>query len=355
VADTGFVRPTLRSIVSRIAQDMNVRLPGLDAHLRRSKAQVIARALGGAAHTVYGYAASIAREILVSTASAAGLVKHGEIWGVPRKQARAATCLWHFIGTPGTEVPEGTAIVQQDGLQWLTLALGTVGGGSSVDILCEAQTAGAIGNVAELTKATLVSPIAGINSAVTAAEDATDGADVEDAGAWRARILARIRNPPQGGAATDYEQWALQVEGVERVWVTPNGLGPGTVVVRFAVAGTGEDAIPDGAKVTEVQDHIEPLAPVTAEVTVVAPVAYPVAFEIAVSPDTAEVRAAVEAELEALFAEQADPEGGIIRNSVLREAISRADGEEYHTLTTPVGDVQAPVGELPILGTITWS
>lgn len=355
MAETGYVRPTLREIVARIAGDLNTRLEGLDAYVRRSKAHVIARAVAGVAHTVYGYGAAIAREILVTTASEAGLPKHGEIWSTPRREAQAASGPWTFEGTEASEIPAGTSFVLATGLEWQTDAAATVGEAGSVDVVCTAQEAGAAGNVAAGAAGSLTSPIAGVSSSVTAAEDIDSGLDAEDVEAWRARIIARIRNPPQGGAATDYERWALEVAGVDRVWVSGNALGPSTVVVRFTVPGEGVAAIPDAEKVAEVQAYIDALAPVTADVTVAAPVAYAVDFTIAAYPDDDDVHDAIRAELEALFRESADPNGGVIRHSHLGEAISRADGEEYHTLTTPAGDVQAPVGQLPIVGDITWS
>lgn len=355
MAETGFVRPALREVIARIAGDLNTRLSGLDAKVRRSKAQVIARAVAGVAHTVYGYASAIARETLVTTASEAGLPTHGEIWATPRRAAQAASGPWLFEGVADAEIPSGTPFVQPNALEWRTDGAATVGGDGTVEVDCTAQEAGSGGNVDEGAQGTLTSPLAGVSSSVTAAADIATGLDAEDIEAWRARIKARIQTPPQGGAASDYERWALEIPGVDRVWVTKNGLGPGTVVVRFTVAGSGEDAIPDVDKVAEVQEHINALAPVTADVTVAAPVAFVVPFTIAVEPDDADVHDAVQAELEALFLESADPNAGVIRNSNLREAISRADGEEYHTLTTPAGDVQAPIGQLPIVGTITWS
>ena len=42
------------------------------------------------------------------------------------------------------------------------------------------------------------------------------------------RVLARLRQPPHGGADFDYIRWALEVPGVTRAWVYPLELGAGT-------------------------------------------------------------------------------------------------------------------------------
>ena len=96
------------------------------------------------------------------------------------------------------------------------------------------------------------------------------------------------------------------------------------------------------------------LRPVTAQETVAAPVADPLDFAIALTPDTAEVRAAVEAELRDLIAREAEP-GGTILISHIREAISIAAGETDHVLASPAGNVTAAAGAIVTMGAVTWS
>lgn len=91
----------------------------------------------------------------------------------------------------------------------------------------------------------------------------------------------------------------------------------------------------------------------TADVNVLAPTAVPLDFTIHVDPDTASVRAAVEAELVDLLAREGSP-GGTLRLSRIREAISRAAGESFHTMTVPAADVTLTGLQLSTLGTITW-
>ena len=63
-----------------------------------------------------------------------------------------------------------------------------------------------------------------------------------------------------------------------RAWCTPNGMGAGTVVVRF-VRDDDDDPIPDAGEIEAVRAHIEAQRPVTAELFVL-PVAKPVASDL---------------------------------------------------------------------------
>ena len=57
------------------------------------------------------------------------------------------------------------------------------------------------------------------------------------------RLLNRIRKPPAGGNANDYEQWALKVDNVAAATCVPLGQGLGTVdvVIVANLANTGSE------------------------------------------------------------------------------------------------------------------
>ncbi|MHC8326141.1 baseplate J/gp47 family protein [Pseudomonas sp. LB1P83] len=154
-------------------------------------------------------------------------------------------------------------------------------------------------------------------------------------------------------AASDYEQWALEVAGVTRVWVYPLQMGAGTVTVLF-VCDEDVSIIPSPAKVAEVQAYIEARAPVTAEVFVAAPVADPLVMTIKIAPNTTAVQNAVLAELADLIDRDSAP-GGTILISRLREAVSLATGEDNNQIVTPTADVTHAAGHMATLGTVTFS
>lgn len=349
-----FARPTLTELINRTLADTTSRL-SVDELLRRADAEVLARVLAGAAHGLYGYIDWLSRQILPDTSESEWLERHASLWlSEGRKPAAAATGAVSFTGVSGSVVPSGTVLQTAAGVQVatteeITLATGT---GSAT---AEAVDAGEAGNLIAGTPLSLVSPITGVQSSATVVSGGlTGGADIEDDEALRDRVIARIQQPPQGGCAYDYEAWTLQVEGVTRAWVYAQELGLGTVTVRF-VRDDDASLIPDAAEVATVQAYIDTLRPVTAQVTVVAPTAVPLDITITdLTPDTATVRAAIEAEITDLLRREAVP-GGTILISHLREAISIAADESDHELTSPVANVTHATGELAVLGTITWA
>ena len=349
-----FNRPSMPDLVERIASDFESRLPGTDARLRRSNVGVIARVMAACAHGLYGFLNWIARQVIIDTAEAEVLERWAAVWGISRGSAVPATGYVRFLGS-GTNIviPKGTVLQRADGAGFRTTADVVLTAGTATAPIT-AATPGSEGNTAAGTRLVLAAQILGVSADVTVESDGlTGGTDTETDGSLLDRLLFRIRKPPQGGARHDYEAWAREVPGVTRVWVYPSWLGEGTVGVFFVRDGD-EDLVPDPAEVAAVAAHIERKRPVTAEVFVQAPLPLPVNITLRVTPDTAEVRAAVEAELRDVFRREAKP-GGTLLRSHLTEAISLASGEFDHALVEPAADVQAQPGEIPVIGGITWT
>jgi uncharacterized phage protein gp47/JayE len=188
------------------------------------------------------------------------------------------------------------------------------------------------------------------------------GADLEGDAALRERVLFRKRMPPHGGAAHDYVIWAREIPGVTRVFVDPvNAVNARTTIgVWFLMDDTYANGIPQGADVDIVEAHIDELRPAGAVVDIAAPTAVPVAITIdGLVPDTQDVREAVKAELADLFRRAmrvstlTDP--FTLKISKIWEAISAASGEDSHTLTLPAADLDLTVGQVPTLGTVTFT
>ncbi|WP_188260879.1 baseplate J/gp47 family protein [Azospirillum tabaci] len=349
MADTGYTRPTLSELIEQVRADVLARL-GVDEVLRRADGEVQARVQAGALHSVYGFIDFLAAQILPDTAATAYLDRHASLWGVARKAATAATGTVTITASNGVTIAAGT-VMQRAGVGDYTVTANATATGGTATVAVAAATAGAAGNLPAGALLTLASPIAGAQStAVVAAIGG--GADIEADDALRARLIARIQEPPHGGNAADYEAWALEVAGVTRAWVYPFHTGIGSVGVTFVCDGRA-DIIPAVGDVALVQTHIDALRPVTAAVTVFAPVADPLALSIRLTPDGAATRAAVEAELRDFLSREAEP-GGTLYLSRLREAISLATGEYRHDLVSPTDDVVSPAGHIATLGAITW-
>lgn len=346
-----FARPDLPTLIERAVTDIESRLPGADARLRRSNLNVLARVHAGAVHGVYGYLDWLARQLLVDTAEREYLDRHASIWlEQGRRAATYAAGQIMVTGTNGASVPAGTAFKRADGVVYVSQTEASIlGGEASVTVV--AEVAGAAGNAAAGTAVVLDSPIVGVNAAAQVAA-MTGGADVEQDDTLQERVKERIREAPQGGNDHDYVVWAKEVPGVTRAWCYPRELGPGTVTVRF-VRDDDEDLIPDAAALAAVFDHIEEQRPTTAELFVVAPIPVPLNPQIQIFPATASVKEAVEFELSDLLRREASP-GVTIKLSRIKEAISRAAGEEDHVLVHPTANVLHGTGEMAVLGDITW-
>lgn len=347
-----FNRPSLLDLINRTRNDIVSRLPDSDI-LRRHNAEVYARALSGAAHGLYGFIVWLSRQLIYDTAEGAWLERWASIWGIIRKAAASATGSVTFTGSNGAVIPSGTVLAAYDGVLYATSAESTIASGSVV-VAVAAASAGVAGNRTTGQTFTLQSPISGVTAGAVAGA-MTGGTDIENDDILRSRLLARIKQPPQGGCKADYSTWALAVAGVTRAWVYPLELGAGTVTVRFMMDGTYVDGIPLAGDVTAVDAYIDPLRPVTAAVTVVAPVADPLNFTITgLSPATAAVKAAITLALTDLIAREATP-GGTIYLSHIREVISGAAGEFDHVLTTPAANVTSTTGHISTMGTVTWA
>ena len=347
-----FERDTLPTLIDQGAAEFETRLPGVLARLRNSAIGVINRVMAGGLSSLYKYAEYLSNQWWPDQADEEFLPLHGARWGRNRLSAAAATGSVRFTGAIGASIPLGTVVQRSDAAQYATTADGVIAVSGVAIITVQAVEAGQAGNAVIATALTLTSPIVGVDSVATAKTALASGADVEAIEAWRARILARIRKPPQGGADFDYVDWALAVPGVTRAWVYPGEQGAGTVVVRF-VRDDDAAIIPDAGEVAAMQSAIDAVRPVTATTYVMAPIPKTQNFQIQLTPNTASTRAAVVAELQALYQRQGTP-GGTMLISHQREAISTSAGETDHLLLAPATNQAHAPGQIPTLGTITW-
>jgi uncharacterized phage protein gp47/JayE len=348
-----FARPTLQDLIDRARADLSSRLPGADPWLRRSLAGALSTMHAGALHLLYGYLDQLATQILPDTAPADLLDRWCSIWGIGRNPPAAASGTVMATGADGSVIPAGTELQRSDGATFTTDAEAAIAGNTAA-LAVTAAAPGAAGNTDAGAALTFTTPIAGVSSSATVAPGGLGGGvDVEEDEDLRTRLLARVRQTPQGGAAADYDLWARQVPGVTRVWVRPGHFGVGTLAVFFMSDGVGS-GIPAEQLGDDVQAHLDAVRPVTADVTALAPVAYALDLTIALTPDTSDVRTAVEAELTDHLLEAAEP-GGTLYLSDLNDAISAAAGHDHHILTLPAADVVVPAGQVAILGTITWA
>lgn len=366
-----FARPTLTALRNQAVEDITSSgVPHLDGLLRNAVLRVLAWAMSGLAYSVYGYLDWIAREAVPFTATEEYLEAWAALINVHRKDATAATGQAQFTGaTVGVFVPSGTALRRQDGTPYSSTADATVDGAGNLVVPIVAAVSGAATNADAGIPIGFDTPIGGINNdGLILAPGCTGGADQETDPAFRSRMLAKYAAPPQGGAAADYVQWALEVPGCTRAWVDPNGMGPGSVIIyaMFDDAAGGDFPVgTDGCASEEsrgptatgdqlaIAEHIWPVQPVTALVYAMAPLAAPIDVHLlALDPDTPEIEAAIVASIEDMLLVRAAT-GGTIYPSDLYEAILATPGLNHFTMSEPALPITADVGALPVMGTLT--
>jgi len=358
---TIFTRPSLVESRDEARAAYAAALAGTDPFLRRGLLPAFPHVDAAMVQDLHAHVDWIALQASALYATGIDLdLLHGRLWGVERKPAGFASGAASFTGTDGAQVLTGAALTGSDGLAFTVTAGGTVAGGT-VTVTVTADAAGADGNRDAGAALTLTSPPAGIDPAgAAAAGGLTGGTDVEPDGAmgvrehYRGRILERIQQPPHGAALFDYPVWAKTVAEVTDAWAAENEQGRGSVTVRVMTYGATGDGIPAAGTLTAVAAVLEDLRPPGIELFVAAPVAVPLDVTIAdLTPDTPSVRAAVEAELAALIRRIAAP-GVTVPVSRIWEAVSIASGETSHDLTAPAASVTHAVGEIPVMGTVSY-
>jgi len=148
---------------------------------------------------------------------------------------------------------------------------------------------------------------------------------------------------------------------VTGVWVDQFIGDPGRVWLAFTVSDQ-TNGIPSAGEIATVQAYVsDPIRrPVTARVTVVAPDAQTVNITVSgLYPNTTDTRAAVQAEIEAVFAEHAQPAlpntAFAFERRWLDAALDRAIGVVRATMISPSADlIFTTGGQMPVLGSISF-
>ena len=364
--------PNLGDVAGRAASVLEAGLPGIDARSQNAPAAVYARMSEVAAWDLYFYLSYLALEMMPDTAQDL-LDRHAATWGITRVGASAAIGnALAQAGAAAVTVPQYTLLVAPGGAQFQTTAAVTIPAGTSGSVPVASMATGSSQSQAAGTLLTPVAVISGLNpQTMTVDNNGLVGEDAEIDGALRARLLARIRQRPAGGAWGDYIEWCKEaLSGVQYVGVLPAGAGQGTVTIYIAMSENGTPVAATPAQVATVQSYIgsfnaDPgVRPVTANVTVMAATLTAVNVSLQVRPNTAATQAAAQQALALAFAQDATvggsiqasgTTGGTIYVSRLDDAVASSDGEYSHERLAPAADVVVATGQLPVLGAVTFS
>lgn len=214
-----FPRPTRSELLNLARTELETRLPGSDARLRRSFLDTIARIFAAGVHAMFGFLVFVARQAFATTADEEALRQWGALYGVNENPASFGAGLVVFDGSDLAEIPEGTIVRRADAVEFRTLELGVISAGSAT-VPVISVLPGSTVNTDPGVKLTMLSPVPGVAATGTVdADGITGGTDVENIESLRARIVARIRRPPAGGTIADYIARAKECPGVTDVFV----------------------------------------------------------------------------------------------------------------------------------------
>jgi len=317
---------------------------------RYSDAWIRAHADACALWGAYRYIKWAQAQAFPDTADSSHLEQYAALYGLVKTAATAsASTSVRLTGTPGTVVASGLEMVHVDGTEFETSSGGTIAPGGTLNVTAISTTTGEIANKEAAETLSLTSPPAGVDATVTIMSSFQGGEDAETDAQLLARVLIRLRTPPAGGKATDYEQWALEVSGVAEAFVYPLRRGLGTCDVVPLTTAT--DRLPSAGLLTQVQTHVDAERPVTAYNTLV------VAPDLVVTAVTATVwledgyewaivELLVEAAILAEFASLAP--GDTLYLSQIETVISNITGVKDRTVSFPVANVVPTVSSVTI-------
>lgn len=368
-------RPSLSDLRTQAIEDITTSgVPGLDGLLRNAVLRVLALVMSGLAYLVYGYVDWVSQMAVPFTARDEFLEAWAGLIGIYRKDATPASGAHaaQFTGTAGRTILTGAALTRQDGTPYTATADATLDGTGVALVSIIAAVNGAATDCDPGVFISLDDPPDGINAGGQIVAPVTGGSDMETDDELRTRMLAKYAAPPQGGAASDYVEWATEVPGCTRAWPIPHGYGYGSVAVAvmFDDVESAHDGFPQGTNGCAaeepngptatgdqalVAEHIWPLQPVPVLVYVMAPVPFPVAVTVAdLEPGDAATQAAVTASLHDAFRAIGEV-GGSIWPSQLYAAVLATPGVQTFAMTAPTAPVSTAPPNLPVLGAVTFA
>lgn len=347
-------------ISSRLRGSLRRYLPGTDALIWPNNLTPIVKVFALGLHDMHLRASWLYDQIFASTASVQHLDRHATELGLVRRSVSRAEGLVTTSGVPNTIYPAGIRYLSGNRLYRSISDVRSDGAGALVLAVISEDFGAAMNAEAgvELTRAD-PSLFAGLSqAAIVGSSGIGGGADTETNKSLRSRVLDRKRRPPQGGAISDYEQFARAVPGVTQAWAWSWVHGPGTVGVWFLFEGR-ENGIPTPGDVAVVQEALDVRRLIRANAVASAPLPKPLNITIAgLGDDTTTTREAIDRSLRAMLVERARPgvsfSAFVLSRSWIGEAISAAIGEDRHKLILPADDLTYYNGEMPVLGEVTY-
>lgn len=199
-------------------------------------------------------------------------------FGIYRKEGEKATGIINILGADGTRIPQGTIALTENNLRFI-LDEGLIVNGE-VSLKATAEEVGKKYNILQNKIVKLDIDIFGVKSISN--KEFTGGIDRETDEELKIRFFKVIQKPITSGNANNYEQWALEVNGVGNAIVKPLWNGPGTVKVMIS----DSNKQPVSSEVIKAcEEYIESVRPIGATVTITTPSPFNISISVDVDLD----------------------------------------------------------------------
>jgi len=347
-----FTRPPIDTIYKRMKADLEERLNN-NNWFSRSMMLVLLAVFAGAIYLCYGFLINVSKQFFFTKALPEFLDWHSRLYGLPRKAATYSTKNIRITGVDDKVIEEGTQFKANiinaetpNGILFETTEEVIIDGGIA-DVVIISVESGTSSNC-EVETLSLVTPLDDVDSEATVIEDLETASDQETDEELIVRLLQRTQNPPGSGNVTDYERWALEVEGVGRAWgkAAEDWYGVGTCGIIIATTSLEpvsstvlEDAI----------EYIDSKRPVGADVDVKNIQNKNAYFYISISPYNSDNITACNDSLTELFMVESEPGGTILLSHIEKAIINTGINDFEITAITLNGD-SIPVDDIVTTG-----
>jgi len=269
--------PTTQGLTDNVVQQVDATLEHTTPLLDKTFTRVLAKAQSAVDVLLYKYAGWTLLQMFPEYASFNETVVLGRKirplvdWGrrIGVGDPLAASRAEHVISVPvqaqtGSLPANQQVLFPPTGVLYLTIAAVALNA-PTVQVTIRAASdqnggggEGTIGNLQPGAVLQFANPLPNVARNVTVLSQTVTGADAETPAAYRARVIARAQNKPQGGAYADYQQWGEEDVGIVNVYPYTGAPGEVDVYVEATVESSGSaDGIPTVAQRTAVLALIE--------------------------------------------------------------------------------------------------
>ena len=311
-------------------------------------------AVAAQVYALYVQADWVVRQAFPQTAEGEYLDRHAQLRSLERKPAVAAEGIVRFTageaaGVP-RNVPKGTVCMTAGLVRFETTQdVELEAGKTAVDAPVRALAPGKAGNVSAGAIVSMAVAPMGIARCTNPAP-CTGGADSEEDGELRARVLETYKRLPNGANTAFYQQGALSFDQVAAAAVIPRPRGVGSVdVIPATLAG-----MPSQLLLKEMKAYFDERREIAVDLEVKAPRTAAVNVAVKVAPaegrDRQEVLALVEKTIRGWFT------GKLLGQKILRarlgELIFHCEGVANYAIAAPSADLDMEADQLPRLGSL---